>query len=405
MLLLVIGLPIAVARAVRHGNSDLCGFCAAGRYVLEHGNRDPASALSRYWPSADIPWMALAYLPSWLAAAIWYLIGCGTWLGLLRTVFRVVLSDSDPTVRRHCTLAAALLTMPLVVDGLCLGSFHVLMLWLMLSGVHRACRGQTWSGGILLGLAVWLKLLPFLGAAFLLWQRKTAAAVLAVAFAVMLDVALSVGAFGAAGAWHEHVVWWNDGAAGTTNRQLTCPVYGDEDRLTNQSVAITLRRLFSTLGMLPNSPRQFVLLTELTGPDLQKLYVAANLLLLGGVAVFCWPRKGAVWDMRLSAQTAMVLLATLWLSPVIWSYHFTAATPALAILIEGLHRQQRRWMWLVICLWLGGLCLLAFPVARAGGVLLWLSLLVGAALAWLGDRKGAEGSSGEDSSDPVASAA
>ena len=89
VLLLVIGLPIAVARAVRHGNSDLCGFCAAGRYVLEHGNRDPASALSRYWPSADIPWMALAYLPSWLAAAIWYPIGCGTWLGLLRTVFRV----------------------------------------------------------------------------------------------------------------------------------------------------------------------------------------------------------------------------------------------------------------------------------------------------------------------------
>ena len=48
--------------------------------------------------------------------------------------------------------------MPLVVDGLCLGSFHVLMLWPTLSGVHRACRGQTWSGGILLGLAVWLKL-------------------------------------------------------------------------------------------------------------------------------------------------------------------------------------------------------------------------------------------------------
>ena len=227
---------------------------------------------------------------------------------------------------------------------------------------------------------------------------------LAVAFAVMLDVALSVvGAFAAAGAWHEHVVWWNDGAAGTTNRQLTCPVYGDEDRLTNQSVAITLRRLFSlTLGMLPNSPRQFVLLTELDGPLGARLYVAANLLLLGGVAVFVGPARGRYGTCGFPRRRPWCCWPRCGCRRSSGAITSRPPRPPWRSSSIRLHRQQRRWMWLVICLWLGGLCLLAFPVARAAGVLLWLSLLVCCpALAWLGDRKGAEGSSGEDSSDPV----
>ena len=38
--LLVVGLPLAYNRAVNNG-PDLAGFCDAGRYILEHGYRDP----------------------------------------------------------------------------------------------------------------------------------------------------------------------------------------------------------------------------------------------------------------------------------------------------------------------------------------------------------------------------
>ena len=111
--------------------------------------------------------------------------------------------------------------MPLVIDGMCLGSFHVLMVWLMILGLDRACRGEQSRGGILLGTAAWLKLLPLLGIGFLLYQRKWKGALIAMATVVVLDVALSVAAFGPAGAWREHVLWWEHGAAGTANRQLT----------------------------------------------------------------------------------------------------------------------------------------------------------------------------------------
>ena len=60
--------------------------------------------------------------------------------------------------KRHATLAAGLLAMPLVLDGMALGSFHVLMVWLMILGLDRACRGKEWTGGILLGTAAWPKL-------------------------------------------------------------------------------------------------------------------------------------------------------------------------------------------------------------------------------------------------------
>ena len=209
--ILIIGLPMAYRRAIDNG-PDLAGFCDAGRYILQHGTRDPLSTLSRYWPSADVPWMAFALLPISVTAVLWYMIGCAVWLGLLRTICDRLLIGRDSTARRHATLAAGLLSMPLVIDGMCLGSFHVLMLWLMILGLDRACRGEERSGGVLLGAAAWLKLLPMLGIGFLLYQRKWKGALIAMATVLALEVGLSVAAFGPAGAWREHVQWWQEGS-------------------------------------------------------------------------------------------------------------------------------------------------------------------------------------------------
>ncbi len=83
-ILLVIGLPLAFNRAVNNG-PDLAGFCDAGRYILQHGHRDPESTLSRYWPSADVPWIPISVLPISVVAVLWYGLNCAAWLALLRT--------------------------------------------------------------------------------------------------------------------------------------------------------------------------------------------------------------------------------------------------------------------------------------------------------------------------------
>jgi len=397
--LLVMGLPMAYQRAVDNG-PDLAGFCDAGRYIIEHGTRDPLSTLARYWPSADVPWIGFALLPISVTAVLWYVISCATWLGLLRTICGRMLVDAEPAVKRHATLAAGLLAMPLVIDGMCLGSFHVLMVWLMILGLDRACRGQQTSGGILLGMGAGLKLLPLLGIGFLLYQRKWKGAVIAMATVVVVDVVLSVAAFGPAGAWREHVLWWHYGAAGTTNRQLTSVTARDEDRLTNQSVAITLRRLVTSLGNQPGKKpaaetaqsigiererasnsrvRHKVQLAELTPAQLQNVFLATMAILALGVAIYCRPVRWQTSPEQGSAKIAMMTLATIWFSPVVWSYHLVAATPVLAILFL---RGRYRWQWVapVVVVWAGSLVLLASDVARASGILLWLSLLLGAGL-------------------------
>ncbi len=132
--------------------------------------------------------MVFALLPISVTAVLWYMIGCAAWLGLLRTICGRLLVGRDPAAKRHATLAAGLLAMPLVIDGMCLGSFHVLMVWLMILGLDRACRGEETIGGILLGTAAWLKLLPLLGIGFLLYQRKWKGALIAMATVLVLDV-------------------------------------------------------------------------------------------------------------------------------------------------------------------------------------------------------------------------
>ncbi len=398
--LLVMGLPMAYQRAVDNG-PDLAGFCDAGRYILEHGTRDPSSTLSRYWPSADVPWMAFALLPISVTAVLWYGIGCVAWLGLLRTICGRILVGSDAAAKRHATLAAGLLAMPIVLDGMCLGSFHVLMIWLMILGLDRACRGQQISGGVLLGTGAWLKLLPLLGIGFLLYQRKWKGALVAIATVIVLDVALSVLAFGPAAAWREHLLWWEHGAAGTANRQLASVNPRDEDRPTNQSVAITLRRFLTSLGSQPGGKsaaeqdtesaaiqrgkiinfqaRRRVQFADITPAQLQIVFLATMAVLALGVAIYCRPVGPQAWPLQGPAKIAMMTLATLWFSPVVWSYHYVAAAPVLAILLM---RGRYRWQWVVpvVLVWAGGLGLLAFDVARFAGVLLWMSLLLGVGL-------------------------
>jgi hypothetical protein len=250
-------------------------------------------------------------------------------------------------------------------------------------------------------MGAWLKLLPLLGVGFLLYQRKWKGALIAMATVVVLDVALSVVAFGPAGAWREHVLWWERGAAGTTNRQLTSVSPRDEDRLTNQSVAITLRRLLTSLGSQPaaksateqaaestaiqrgqiiNLPaRRRVQLADLTSAQLQTVFLATMAILALGVAIYCRPEASRAWSEQGPNKIAMMTLATVWFSPVVWSYHLVAATPVLAILFL---RGRYRWQWVVpvVVVWVGALVLLASDVARASGVLLWMSLLLGAGL-------------------------
>lgn len=382
-LLLLAALPIAIGRVANHSSaSDFPAFYASAQYLLVHGERRCNSEFMRYLPSADLPWIALALLPLPAAAVVYYLFNCWCWMGLLDTIGRNLLTGVALAQRRQIMLQTGLLVMPLALDGFAVGAFHVFMVWMMVAGLCQISRERTWQGGFVLGLAIWVKLLPALGAAYLIFKRKWQPAVIALAAVLAADVVLSVASYGPREAWRHHAVWWRDEGSGALNRQLTNPDAINEDRITNQSIAVVLRHTLTTFGMDFSDVRKSVSIADVSAGTLRVVYLTiVGLLALAG-AYYCrrsWPDTSR---RQRSAEIALLLLATLWFSPVVWGYHPTAVTPALALVISRAPQYPRlcRGMALV---WLAALALFAVPYARLLGHATLASLLLGAAVIWV----------------------
>ena len=246
--ILLVGLPIAVNRAVTHGVSDLRGFHEASRFTLTHGLRLPGTTFAFYLPSLDVAFEVIAWMPMPIAATIWYLLGCWSWIALLRSIDGYLLEGFDEPRRRAVTLLGGLLVTPLAVDGLCLGSFQTFMVWWIVAALGRIRRGRRWSGGVLLGLALWIKLLPLLGVAFLIlnvsgsplsWQWPRGG----------IRRRVECRRLRAESGLGRTRRWWQEQARGTTERPLNNPIPVQEDRDTNQSLVVILRRTLTTMGI------------------------------------------------------------------------------------------------------------------------------------------------------------
>ena len=364
LLALVCGFPVMMNRALHRGGTDFPAFYESGRHIIEHGTRHPHSEAARYLPSADAAWAVIALLPYPVAASSYYLLGCWSWIGLLSTVHRRLLPKAGENTRRRATLLAGLLGMPLAVDGLCLGSFHIFMVWLMVAGLAAVAGGQWRRGGLLLGLSIWVKLLPVLGIGYLILKRRWRPAALAVLTVVVLDVVLSLAAYGPREAWSEHAKWWHDEGSGAAARQLTESKVVDEDRLSNQSIIVILRRLLTNFGFEPDNPRNEVSLARLSATQLRLAYLAV-MAALGLATLWVLRRPGdRLSPGQWSDEIAVMLLATIWCSPVVWSYHPTSAVPALALVLAQMARHSRLAVAAAV-MWIVGMALFAVPEVRS----------------------------------------
>lgn len=372
--------PVVVSRMVRDRGSDFLEFYQAGRYVLEHRARAPLTILAYYWPSLDVAWAGLAWLPLRAAAVTWYLAGCASWVGLLVTIRRRLLAGRPANQARQAALAAGLLVMPLALTHLCLGAFHILMLWLMIAGLAATADGRWRRGGLLLGLAIWIKLLPLVAAGYLVLKRQWRPALLAVTGAVAIDFGLSVAAFGPGAAWNEHRVWWQKQAQGTTERLMSKPYAIAEHRSNNQSLAAVGRRVLTLLVIEESNGRwEMYSLARLT-PEQLKIVYAATMGLLGvGFLLLLRGPAQRMTPQRFPAEIALVALATVWFSPIVWSYHLVSITPALALILVR-ERQAPLAVWSLVAVWLLALASLGSLDLRAYGVMYFASWVLGLAM-------------------------
>jgi hypothetical protein len=299
-------------------------------------------------------------------------------------------------------LCAGWLVFPLFLDHLFVGAFHILMVWWMVAGLGRVGQNKPWSGGMLLGLAVWIKLLPVIGVGYLLLKRKWLAAAVALTTAVAVDLTLSLWAYGPSTTWKLHREWLDREVFGVKNDLLseTNPV-GD-DRNTNQSLAVVMRHTLTRMGqgtvgdheeavrrgkphyigsVAYGGLRPNVSFADLTPNQLQTAYIAVVALLVLAIGVYCRRPGCDLSPERWSTEITLMVLSTLWFSPLVWSYHPTAAVPALA-LIFGRAPQHPKLALNVAILWIVSLLLMGSPVARALGVTFWMNVLLGVFLMW-----------------------
>lgn len=374
--------PVAVNRMIR-GHSDFGEFYQAGRWVLEHHARAEPTIFAYYWPSLDVAWTALAWMPLGVAAVVWYLVSVATWIGLLRTISQRLLAGWPADYRRQAVLAAGLLLMPLALSHFCLGAFHLLMIWLMVAGLADVAEGRWRRGGLLLGLAIWLKLLPVLAAGYLLWKRQWKPALLAVLTALVVDAALSVAGLGPTAAWNAHVRWFHKQVQGTTAGLMNSPYPTPEYRSTNQALPAVMRRTLTVTWVEePDGRADMYSLAQLSPEQLKALYRAVVLLLAGVLAVVLWGSARRMDPSRWAVEIALVCLCTIWFSPVAWSYHFLAVTPAFALILVRVRREPVG-VWSLVVLWLAAVALLGSPEARCYGEMLFTSAILAVAMVRL----------------------
>lgn len=359
---------------------------AAGRHVLENATRQPDSLLSRYLPSVDVAWAAIAALPIGLAATMFYLLNLAALLWLLRTIGRDLLIDSAPAERPLILVSATLAASVAVAAHFALGSFHLIMLALLIAGVLAALRGDHIRGGLLLGAAVWLKLLPAIAIPYLLLKRRLAAAIIALAVAIAIDAGLSVTAFG----WNQSLQWhrdWLDTAQSKDAKLVfNTEIGGYAQSPRNQSLAAVLRRLLAPPSPSP-TPEQDrnVALANLSTEQIRGAWLSIVAALL--VALAWWARTPAtsLAPRRRAAEVALLALLTMWLSPVCWTYYPVAALPALAVVL-GSRWERSRLSIAAILAWLLASVAQGSIELRAAGIVFWASVLLAIALIAAANR-------------------
>ena len=240
----------------------------------------------------------LAFLPAWLAAALWTAASVAA-LAVAVVVVRTEIGDRTAGWLVVVLVLGSLALEP-VAQNFAFGQINLIVMLAVLVDVLRPER--RWSG-VLLGVAAGVKLTPLVFIVLLvLVGRRAAAGRAALAFAVTVALGFLVVPGSA--------TYWTDGL-------LDASRVGPPALAHNQSVYGALTRL---LGGPP--------------PTVLWVVVAVPLAAVVLLTAALWWRRG---DRLLG--TCLAALAMLLASPVSWSHHWVWAVPVALLLWQ----RSRRW--------------------------------------------------------------
>lgn len=217
----IVGYVGAVRRAV-HARPDWDDLQTETRYVWEHRQTAPGTAMFGYLPTATfalLPFMV--WLPTWVGAPLFALsnvVAAGISLAL------IVRFWVPPARREAAYVVVALLMAANFAHAIQANQMTLWTLCLCVAGLTAAGRGREWLSGLLLGLAICIKTIPVLLVGLLLLRGHwRALAGVAIAVAVF-DVVPSVLFFGPTKAVAEHRAWFRRAGWHSNQRMIAEPM-------------------------------------------------------------------------------------------------------------------------------------------------------------------------------------
>jgi alpha-1,2-mannosyltransferase len=261
---------------------------------------------------------------------------------------------SEPAWLRRAWLAAAVVA-PAVVylepirSNFDFGQINVVLMTLVIADCVP--RRTPWPRGMLLGLAIALKLTPAVFLLYFLLRRDTRALLVTAASAVLATLA------GFAFAWRDSLEYWLHTVSNTDR-------IGTATLNTNQNIAGTLARL----GM--GEGERFVLWT---------------LLCFAMLGLTVWAARRVLRADESALALICVAMFGLVVSPVSWSHHWVWVLPAVVATAVVAYRQRNAALGVVS---LAGVALMIWtpiplmPEHRETAASLWRQLAGGSYLWW-----------------------
>lgn len=360
---------IMVERAF-HGSSQWDDFTGFARDLVYRGinvyeEYPPGWTIVKYPPFFGLLFAPLVPLPGWLAASLWYWLNLALAVGA--TWLAVATVDEGPRGRRLPTpfyLVPFLLIFGIVGSNLVTAQVNIVIVFLVYLALFSFERHHEATGGLVLGVATALKLTPGLFILYFAWKRAwrlvgASLVGLALCWGVVLPVVLGVGDYAAVmEAWlHDLVPFLAEGTVAEGIGGF---------RHTNQSLSAFLHR---TLTRTPAGAGREGLYLNVAALDRETVSwmvkgVAGVLLLFLG-----WISRASIdvrRDLRLSFEYALVMIATLFLSPISWINHYVILLFPLTLAVYYIRTRpdddpRRRAMWWTLA---AGFVLLLGAAAR-----------------------------------------
>lgn len=405
-IVLVLAITAGILRAAA-GTWDF-GWFYGDACVLNKGvDLTQSMFLEWYLPGFRILLIPLAWMSKWPAAIVWNGINLLTALLVLYGLWRLAKvrrqaeglgegSDFSTDVHSRAVVCVGFLVIcPLIFNTLQINqiSFWPLSLLVLASVVDKP--GKWLGSGILLGLAIFVKIVPGLLLVWCLLRRKfkmaLCAAILPFALSFTIDT-LTAGNL--TSVWNHHVHWYHISVGNSSNAKfLERHVQQDHG---NQGMASVLGRL---LAPAPTKSRStpfhsgkfgHVRQVNLMSLDTRTITWIYYGMMFVTLSVLVWVtvrfnREDSPWIRH--GLFALWCSAMLWFAPLVRMYHLMWVLPAVCWLVDRATWHRREGTSQMVCLvavvaWIVAIVGWALAETRAIGLQQWVNLLTMACLAW-----------------------